>query len=144
MFRGAVQKIRHLQAMGYRPAVVWMSEQPLAVGKQYWCKQTTRRTSCEIRAVRHAIDVNSQREHPAQTLRLNELGFCRVAFHDPLVVDDFRRGGSRQNAGGSGKHLLLLLRDDDRGGRIGSPSALLAARDLSHSPTETRPLRLAH
>jgi len=26
MFRGAVQKMRHLQAMGYRPAVVWMSE----------------------------------------------------------------------------------------------------------------------
>jgi len=26
MFRGTVQKIRHLQAMGYRPAVVWMSE----------------------------------------------------------------------------------------------------------------------
>jgi len=26
MFRGAVQKIRHLQAIGYRPAVVWMSE----------------------------------------------------------------------------------------------------------------------
>eukprot|EP00440_Ansanella_granifera_P065547 gb/GFBE01071084.1/.p1 GENE.gb/GFBE01071084.1/~~gb/GFBE01071084.1/.p1 ORF type:complete len:1164 (+),score=235.66 gb/GFBE01071084.1/:1-3492(+) len=26
MFRGAVQKIRHLQAMGYRPVVVWMSE----------------------------------------------------------------------------------------------------------------------
>eukprot|EP00931_Biecheleriopsis_adriatica_P046932 TRINITY_DN27012_c0_g1_i1.p1 TRINITY_DN27012_c0_g1~~TRINITY_DN27012_c0_g1_i1.p1 ORF type:complete len:1148 (+),score=248.42 TRINITY_DN27012_c0_g1_i1:73-3516(+) len=26
MFRGAVQKMRHLQAMGYRPAVIWMSE----------------------------------------------------------------------------------------------------------------------
>jgi len=26
MFRGAVQKLRHLQAMGYRPAVVWMTE----------------------------------------------------------------------------------------------------------------------
>jgi len=26
MFRGAVQKMRHLGAMGYRPAVVWMSE----------------------------------------------------------------------------------------------------------------------
>eukprot|EP00927_Polykrikos_kofoidii_P043364 TRINITY_DN37437_c0_g1_i1.p1 TRINITY_DN37437_c0_g1~~TRINITY_DN37437_c0_g1_i1.p1 ORF type:complete len:1206 (+),score=153.05 TRINITY_DN37437_c0_g1_i1:77-3694(+) len=26
MYRGTVQKIRHLQAMGYRPAVVWMSE----------------------------------------------------------------------------------------------------------------------
>ena len=82
-------------------ALVWMSEQPLAVGKQYWCKQTTRRTSCEIRAVRHAIDVNSQREHPAQTLRLNELGFCRVAFHDPLVVDDFR------HSRGTGSFILV-------------------------------------
>eukprot|EP00929_Paragymnodinium_shiwhaense_P107938 TRINITY_DN7428_c0_g1_i1.p1 TRINITY_DN7428_c0_g1~~TRINITY_DN7428_c0_g1_i1.p1 ORF type:complete len:558 (+),score=126.57 TRINITY_DN7428_c0_g1_i1:317-1990(+) len=26
MFRDSVQKLRHLQAMGYRPAVVWMSE----------------------------------------------------------------------------------------------------------------------
>jgi len=26
MFRGAVQKMRHLVAMGYRPAVIWMSE----------------------------------------------------------------------------------------------------------------------
>ena len=74
-------------------ALVWMSERPLELGKQYWCKQTTRKTSCEIRTVRYAIDVNSQREKPVSALRLNELGVCGLTFHDPLVVDDF--GGNR-------------------------------------------------
>ena len=70
-------------------ALVWMSEQPLTVGKQYWCKHTSRKTACEVSALRFAIDVNTQRETAAAALKLNDLGVCRVAFHDPLVVDDF-------------------------------------------------------
>ncbi len=39
--------------------LVWMSEQPLVAGRQYWIKHTTRRTSGEIEAIRYAIDVNT-------------------------------------------------------------------------------------
>ncbi|MBX3435050.1 MAG: sulfate adenylyltransferase subunit CysN [Pirellulales bacterium] len=72
-------------------SLIWMSEQPLALGKQYWCKLASQKTVCEVRSIRCAIDVDTQREAPAATLRMNELGQCRLGFHDPLVLDEYAR-----------------------------------------------------
>mgnify|MGYP001823232189 CR=1 FL=1 len=71
--------------------IVWMSEQPLVPGKQYWVKHTSRRTSGEVSQVRYAIDVNTLHRSTVSTLRLNEIGRCRIATHDPLVFDSYRR-----------------------------------------------------
>ena len=71
--------------------LIWMSEQPLTRGKQYWVKHTSHRTSGEVNAVRYAVDVNTLHRSPATTLRLNEVGRCRVAFHEPMLFDAYRR-----------------------------------------------------
>jgi bifunctional enzyme CysN/CysC len=71
--------------------LVWMSEQPLTPGKQYWFKHTTRRTSGEIQAVRYAIDVNTLHRGPAASLKLNEIGRCGIALHDPVMFDSYRQ-----------------------------------------------------
>jgi bifunctional enzyme CysN/CysC len=69
--------------------LVWMSEHPLTTGRPYWCKHTTRKTSCEIETVICAIQVNTQQETPAASLHLNQMGVCRLLFRDPLAVDPF-------------------------------------------------------
>jgi bifunctional enzyme CysN/CysC len=74
--------------------LVWMSDQNLAVGKQYWAKHSTRRTSGEITELSYAIDVNTLHRSHATTLKLNSIGRCRLLFHDPLVYDPYRRNRS--------------------------------------------------
>jgi bifunctional enzyme CysN/CysC len=71
--------------------LVWMSEEPLMPGKSYWVKHTTRRTSGEIQLVRYTIDVNTLQRSQATTLRLNEIGRCRLATRDPVMFDAYRR-----------------------------------------------------
>jgi bifunctional enzyme CysN/CysC len=71
--------------------VVWMSEQPLVPGKWYWVKHGTRKTSGEVQSLRYRIDVNSLHRHSAPTLKLNEIGRCRIVLHDPVMFDSYRR-----------------------------------------------------
>lgn len=71
--------------------VVWMCDQPLAPGRQYWFKHTTRKTSGEIEAVRYAIDVNTLHRSDSASLHLNEVGRCSIKLHDPLMFDSYRR-----------------------------------------------------
>ncbi|TWU29992.1 sulfate adenylyltransferase subunit CysN [Bythopirellula polymerisocia] len=70
--------------------LVWMSEQPLATGKSYFMKHTTRKTSAEVHEVRYQIDVNTLHRSASLSLRLNEIGRCQLTLHDPIMVDDYR------------------------------------------------------
>ncbi|WP_238397455.1 adenylyl-sulfate kinase [Anatilimnocola aggregata] len=70
--------------------LVWMSEQSLLPGKSYWFKQTTRRSRAEVQVVSHRIDVNSLQKVGAATLKLNEIGRCQLAVHDPVMHDPYQ------------------------------------------------------
>jgi bifunctional enzyme CysN/CysC len=41
--------------------------------------------------VRYAVDVNTLHRSPAASLRLNEVGRCRISVHDPVMFDCYRR-----------------------------------------------------
>ncbi len=71
--------------------LVWMSEQPMVPGKPYWVKHTTRRTSGEVQQIRYVVDVNTLHQSPAATLKLNEIGRCRISLRDPVMLDPYRR-----------------------------------------------------
>ena len=71
--------------------LVWMSDQPMAIHKQYWFKGANRRTSCEVESLRYQVDVNTLHRQAANALKLNEIGRCRVTTHDPIVFDAYRR-----------------------------------------------------
>jgi len=68
-----------------------MSEQSLLPGKSYWIKHTTERTAGEIQHVRYAIDVNTLHRSAAATLKLNEIGRCRLSLRDPVMFDAYRQ-----------------------------------------------------
>ncbi|GGK75990.1 sulfate adenylyltransferase subunit CysN [Amphritea balenae] len=70
--------------------VVWMAEQELLPGRQYDVKLATQTIAGGISSIRHAIDVNTQQQHPAATLKLNEIARCEITLERPVVTDDYR------------------------------------------------------
>ncbi len=74
--------------------LVWMSEQPLVPGKQYFFKHTTKTVPGNIQTLRYRIDVNSLHRVEAPTLKLNEIGRISVALTESLSYDRYRRNRS--------------------------------------------------
>ena len=70
--------------------VVWMAEQELMPGRQYDIKMATQTVAGGISSIRHCVDVNTQQQHPAATLKLNEIGRCEITLERPVVTDDYR------------------------------------------------------
>lgn len=70
--------------------IVWMTEQPLAPGKQYYIKHATRTVAGSISILHHRIDINTLEHHTADQLNLNEIGLCEVALNAPIAFDPYR------------------------------------------------------
>lgn len=77
---------RNFQAM-----LVWMDEEAMDRGKQFYIKQTTNTTRCQIRSVAYRVDVNTMSHLPAQDFRLNEIGLVQITTAKPLFFDEFKR-----------------------------------------------------
>ena len=50
----------------FRAMVVWMHEEPLAVGRTYLAKHTTRTVRATVRAIRYRVDVDLCRARMAR------------------------------------------------------------------------------
>jgi bifunctional enzyme CysN/CysC len=77
--------------------LVWMSENGLVPGKSYWCKHTTKRLSAQVESIRYMVDVNNLRPIQASSLKLNQIGRCRVRLSEACFYDEYvrnRRTGS--------------------------------------------------
>ena len=73
--------------------VVWMNEKPLAAGKTYTIKQTTKMVGGEL-TVRYGVDVNTVEKRPAAALALNEVGRCTLSLNQPIVYDPYTRNAA--------------------------------------------------
>jgi len=71
--------------------IVWMSEDALLPGKQYYIKHATTLTTGSVNKFHHLIDVNSFEESATDRLNLNEIGLCEVTVNQPLAFDPYSR-----------------------------------------------------
>jgi len=69
--------------------IVWMVEEPLAPGRQYYIKQSTKTVSGSVSSILFRTDVNTLEQHEARLLRLNEIGRCEVALSAPIAFDPY-------------------------------------------------------
>ena len=69
--------------------LVWMSEAPLAVGREYLVKQGTRQVVGRVADIRHRVDVNTLAQEPADGLALNEIARVEVSLTEPIVFDPY-------------------------------------------------------
>lgn len=70
--------------------IVWMADEPLAVGRQYLIKHCTSTGPGVITAVKSRIDVNTLAREEAAGLELNEIGVCEVSLARPIAFDAYR------------------------------------------------------
>jgi bifunctional enzyme CysN/CysC len=72
--------------------VCWMADEPVAVGRSYALKQTTRTARAVVEEVRYRIDVNTlHRDEQARELAINDIGRIRLHTSVPLMFDEYRR-----------------------------------------------------
>lgn len=77
--------------------LIWMDKEPLVVGRNYILRIGSQTTAGSIAAVKYRIDVNTREHLVANTLSLNEIGFCNVLTALPAAFDRYevnRKTGS--------------------------------------------------
>jgi bifunctional enzyme CysN/CysC len=69
--------------------IVWMSNEPLMIGRSYLLKAGARTVPVTISALKHLVDVNTFEHLSAKTVALNEIAFCNVSTAVPVVFDSY-------------------------------------------------------
>ena len=75
---------RHFTTM-----LVWMDEEPMDTGKQFFLKHNTNTTRSTIAAIRNRVDVNTLEEKPGQPFVLNEIGQVDILTAKTLFFDAY-------------------------------------------------------
>ena len=77
--------------------IIWMDQQPLFHGRSYLIRIGTKTVPASITNIKYKIDVNTREHLAAQTLALNDIGFCNVDTAMPVAFDPYsenRKTGS--------------------------------------------------
>jgi len=69
--------------------VVWMTEEPLCVNREYAIKLGSKSVYGYVDAIKHRIDVNTLSKRVATQLALNEIGNCHFAVTEPVQFDAY-------------------------------------------------------
>ena len=69
--------------------LVWMDEEPMDTGKQFFLKHNTNTTRATIAAIRNRVDVNTLEEKPGQPFVLNEIGQVDILTAKTLFFDAY-------------------------------------------------------
>ncbi len=75
----------------FRANIVWMTDQPLLPGTQYYFKHSSHSLSGQISSIIYKVDVNTLETSPTPSLGLNEIGLCEVSLNEPIHFDDYKR-----------------------------------------------------
>lgn len=77
-------------AKSFSATLLWMDDQKLVPGKDYWIKLGTKLLPAIVTGIRHKVDVNSGELLPANSVEKNEIVRCELVLSEPLVLDEFR------------------------------------------------------
>jgi bifunctional enzyme CysN/CysC len=81
--------------------LVWMTEEPLMPGRNYWLKCGTQMVNASITKIKHQINVNTLEHIAAKKLELNAVGECNLATDKHLVFDSY------DDNSGTGSFVLI-------------------------------------
>ena len=137
----------------FEAMVVWMAEEPLSPGRQYFFKHTHNLVSGSISDLRYAVDVNTLEQKPATSLALNEVGRCQVSLSRAIPLDAYARNRAtgafilidRVTNGTVGAGMILRRSSGPERGRSfweAEPASDLLRRQTSPVSAEERAARL--
>jgi len=84
--RNAALKI----AEEFEATLLWMDDQKLIPGKDYWIKIGTKQMPAIVTGIRHKVDINTGTHLLAGSVGKNEIVRCEIVLSEPLVLDEFR------------------------------------------------------
>ncbi|MCZ6639971.1 MAG: adenylyl-sulfate kinase, partial [Gammaproteobacteria bacterium] len=70
--------------------LLWMSEQALFPGRQYYLKTGTRTVPCVLTDLKHKVNVNTLETQAAKRLELNEVGVGNISLSERIAFDPYR------------------------------------------------------
>jgi bifunctional enzyme CysN/CysC len=73
----------------FKVTIIWMAEEPMLPGRQYWLKIGAKLALATITDIKHKINVNTLEKLAAKTLELNEIGVCNVSLDQPIAFDPY-------------------------------------------------------
>ncbi|MBL8574748.1 MAG: sulfate adenylyltransferase subunit CysN [Hyphomicrobiaceae bacterium] len=69
--------------------VLWMSAEPLLIGRSYLMRIGTQWVPATVTAIRHKLDVNTRALVAGTKLDLNEIGLCELTTARPTALDPY-------------------------------------------------------
>jgi sulfate adenylyltransferase subunit 1 len=87
----------------FAATVVWMSEEPLVIGRSYLAKHTTRSAKARVSNLRHRVNVNTLTHESSPGLEMNGIGLVDVETSHPLFFDAYTESRS------TGSFILIDL-----------------------------------
>ena len=69
--------------------MLWMDQAPLFPGRSYLIRIGNKTTSASFTAIKYKINVNTGEHLAAESLALNEIGFCNVSCSTPVAFDPY-------------------------------------------------------
>ena len=70
--------------------LVWMTEEPMEVGKQYLIKQAAKKTTGSVKDIKFKIDINTLAKEATKKLQLNEIGRCELVLAQRIAFDTYK------------------------------------------------------
>jgi bifunctional enzyme CysN/CysC len=65
--------------------ILWMDDQALFPGRQYYLKTASRTVPCVVTELKHKVNVNTMEHQPARRLELNEVGVGNLSLSDRVA-----------------------------------------------------------
>lgn len=78
-------------AKAFQATLLWMDDDALTEGKEYFVKVGTRTIPGEIRSIRYKTDVNTGEQVQAHGLKKNEIAYCDITVAEEIPVDTFEK-----------------------------------------------------
>jgi bifunctional enzyme CysN/CysC len=73
----------------FEATIVWMSEEPMLVGRQYWLKLGTQTATASVHTPKYQVDVNTMEHLAAKTFELNAIGVANLVTDKPIVFEPY-------------------------------------------------------
>jgi bifunctional enzyme CysN/CysC len=73
----------------FQVVIIWMAEEPMLPGRQYWIKIGAKIATATVTDLRHKININTLEHIAAKKLDLNEIGECNISLDQPIAFDPY-------------------------------------------------------
>ena len=73
----------------FETTIVWLSDDPLQVGRAYWLKLGTQMVSATVHEPKYTVNVNTMEHLAAKTLELNAIGVAEIVTDKPIVFEAY-------------------------------------------------------